>query len=225
MRVLIFGATGMVGQSVLRECLLAPDVTKVVTIGRSVTGQQHPKLRELVHADLLDYSAITGQLTGFDACFFCVGVTSTGISEDAYRRITHDTAVAAATTLVQLNPQMTFVFVSAFGADSTGQSRTMWARVKGAAENAIFAMPFRRAYAFRPAMIQPMHGIRSRTKMYRVMYIFFAPFLPIFRRVMPKHVTTTEIIGRAMLNAARHGAPKQILESDDINRLGAASQV
>lgn len=223
MRVIIFGATGMVGQAALRECLLDSDVAEVLTIGRSATGQQHPKLRELVHADLLDYSSIAAKLTGFDACFFCLGIGSTGMSEDAYRRVTRDIAVAAATTLAPLNPQMTFVFISGAGADSTGRSRTMWARVKGEAENAILQLPFRRAYAFRPAMIQPLHGIRSRTKLYRVLYVVLAPLLPLFRRLFPRYVTTTERLGQAMLNAARHGAPKAVLENDDINRLAEAA--
>jgi uncharacterized protein YbjT (DUF2867 family) len=219
MRVLIFGATGMVGQGVLRECLLDPTVTEVVTIGRTATGQQHEKLRELVHTDLLDYSALTAQLSGFDACFFCLGIASAGMSEAAYRRITRDIAVAAATTLAALNPHMTFVFVSGAGADSTGQSRTMWARVKGEAENAILKLPFRRAYVFRPAMIQPLHGIRSKTTLYRVLYIVMAPLLPLLRRFLPAYVTTTERIGRAMIHAATSGAPKPVLENADINRL------
>ena len=219
MRVLIFGATGMVGQAALRECLLDPAITEVVTIGRTATGQKHEKLRELVHADLLDYSALTAQLTGFDACFFCVGITSTGMSEEAYRRVTRDMAVAAATTLARLNPQMTFVFISAEGADPTLQSRTMWARVKGETENIILKLPFRRAYVFRPAMIQPMHGIKSKTKAYRIMYTLFTPLLPLFRVLMPNYVTTTERIGRAMINAATKGAPKAVLASADINRL------
>lgn len=219
MNVLIFGATGMIGQGVLRECLLDAGVVRVVTIGRSATGQQHAKLQEIVHADLHDYSAIESQLTGLDACFFCLGVTSSGMSEEAYHRVTYGITVAAAETLLRLNPGMTFIFVSGAGSDSTERGRTMWARVKGKAENAILRMPFKGAYAFRPAAIQPLHGIRSRTKVYRVFYTILGPVLPLLRRLFPGYVTTTEQIGRAMLTIARKGAPVRVLETADINRV------
>ena len=220
MKVLVFGATGMIGQGVLRESLLDPDVQRVVTIGRSATGQQHPKLEEIVHRDLHDYSAIEAQLTGFDACFFCLGIASAGLSEEEYHRITYGIAVAAAETLLRLNPNMTFIFVSGTGADSTERGRTMWARVKGKAENAILRMPFKGAYVFRPAFIQPLHGIRSRTRLYRVFYIVLAPVMPLLRRALPRYATTTEVIGRAMLNIARNGADVTILETPEINRYG-----
>jgi len=215
MKVILFGATGMVGQGVLRECLLDPRVEAVLSIGRSATGQQHPKLRELVHRDLLDYSAIESELSGYDACFFCLGVTSAGMSEADYRRVTYDVTLAAATVLARLNPQMTFVFVSGAG---TG-GKQMWARVKADAENALLKLPFKAAYMFRPAIIQPLHGIRSRTASYRVFYAITRPLLPLLERAFPKYVTTTEQIGRAMIGVAMNGAPKAILESADINRL------
>jgi uncharacterized protein YbjT (DUF2867 family) len=219
MNVLIFGATGMVGQGVLRECLLDPGVERVVTIGRSVTSQQHPKLQQIVHADLYDYSAIESQLAALDACFFCLGVTSAGMSEEAYHHVTVDITVAAAETLSRLNPNMTFIFVSGAGSDSSEKGRTMWARVKGKAENAVLRMPFK-GYVFRPGVIQPLHGIRSRTKIYRVLYAILGPLVPLLRRFLPRYVTTTEIIGRAMLTVARKGAPVKVLESADINRVG-----
>jgi uncharacterized protein YbjT (DUF2867 family) len=159
MKAILFGATGMVGLGVLRECLLDPDVESVVTVGRAPTGQKHEKLRELVHANLLDLSAIEGELSGHDACFFCLGVTSAGTSEQEYERITYGIPVAAAQTLVKLNPGMTFVYVSGSGADSSEKGSTMWARIKGKAENALLAMPFKATYVFRPAFIQPLHGI------------------------------------------------------------------
>jgi uncharacterized protein YbjT (DUF2867 family) len=218
--VLIFGATGMIGQGVLRESLLDPDVQRVVTIGRSATGQQHPKLEEIVHRDLHDYSAIEPRLTGFDACFFCLGIASAGLSEEEYHRVTYGIAVAAAETLLRLNPGMTFIFVSGTGADSTERGRTMWARVKGKAENAILRMSFKGAYVFRPAFIQPLHGIRSRTRLYRVFYTILKPVLPLLRRALPRYATTTEIIGRAMLNIARNGADVRVLETPEINRHG-----
>ena len=223
MNVILFGATGMVGQGALRECLLDPGVERVLTVGRSPTGQKHEKLRELVHAELTDCSRIAGELAGYDACFFCLGISSAGMSEADYRRVTVDIAVAAARTLVKQSPGMTFVFVSGAGADATGKSRTMWARVKGAAENAILAMPFKAAYVFRPAFIRPMHGITSRTRSYRILYAVIRPFVPLVAALFPGQVTTTERIGRAMLNVARHGAPKRTLESPDINAAADAA--
>jgi uncharacterized protein YbjT (DUF2867 family) len=214
--VVLFGATGMVGQGVLRECLLAPDVEKVLAIVRSPTGQKHEKLREIVHKDFFDFSAIEAELTGLDACFFCLGVSSAGMTEESYRRVTYDMTMAAAQTLLKLNPSLTFIFVSGAGTDSTERGRTMWARVKGETENALLRMPFKAAYMFRPGFIQPQHGIISRTKLYRIFYAVSGPIFPLLRR-FPKYVTTTEQLGRAMLEVVRHGAPKNILESVDIN--------
>lgn len=221
MKVILFGATGMVGQGVLRECLLAPDVERVLAVGRSATGQQHEKLQELVHKDLSDFSSVEASLSGYDACFFCLGVSSAGMSEQVYRRVTHDFAMAAARTLVRLNPSMTFVFVSGAGTDSTGKSRTMWARVKGETENALLQLPFKAAYMFRPAFIQPLHGVKSRTRLYRVLYAAMGPLYPVWKALIPRYVTTSEQVGRAMLHAARHGAPKPVLENADINALAS----
>jgi uncharacterized protein YbjT (DUF2867 family) len=216
MKAILFGATGMVGLGVLRECLLDPDVESVVTVGRAPTGQKHEKLRELVHANLLDLSAIEGELSGHDACFFCLGVTSAGTSEQEYERITYGIPVAAAQTLVKLNPGMTFVYVSGSGADSSEKGRTMWARIKGKAENALLAMPFKATYVFRPAFIQPLHGIRSRTKLYNAMYAVLGPLYPVVKAIAPGFATTTEQLGRAMIAVARRGFAKRILESQDI---------
>jgi uncharacterized protein YbjT (DUF2867 family) len=217
MKVIVFGATGMVGQGVLRECLIDPGVERVLTIGRSATGQKHDKLREVVHRDLTDYSSTAGDLSGYDACFFCLGVSSAGMSEADYRRVTYDIAVAAARALVEINPDMTFIFVSGAGTDATGKGRTMWARIKGEAENAILELPFKAKYAFRPAIIRPMHGITSRTRSYRVLYAVLGPLFPVLDALFPRHVTTTERVARAMLNVATHGAPKAVLENDDVN--------
>jgi len=219
MKVLLFGASGMVGQGVLRECLLDPEVTGIVSIVRSSAGQQSPKLREIVHQDFLDFSAIEAELAGLDACFFCLGVSSAGMSEENYRRITYDITMAAAGTLVKLNPQMTFIYVSGAGTDSSENRRTMWARVKGQTENALLRLPFKAAYMFRPGMIVPLHGIKSRTKVYRIFYTLLWPPLMLARALAPKYVTTTEKLGRAMLITAKHGAPKPVLESSDINKL------
>jgi len=219
MNVLIFGATGMVGQGVLRECLLDSGVERVTAIGRSGSGASHPKLRDLVHRDLWNYTAIEKDLAGFDACFFCLGVASVGMSEADYERVTYGIAVAAATTLARLNPRMTFVYVSGAGTDSSEKGRIMWARIKGKTENAILRLPFKGAYAFRPGAIQPLHGIRSRTTAYRVAYAVLGPLLPVLRWALPGRILTTEQIGRAMLKVARNGAPKRILESRDIDAL------
>jgi uncharacterized protein YbjT (DUF2867 family) len=219
MNVLLFGATGMVGQGVLRESLLDPDVRSVVTIGRSKTGQQHEKLREIVHENLFDLSAIENELSGFEACFFCLGVSSAGMTEEAYQRVTYDITMAAAETLARLNPGMTFVFVSGAGTDSTERGRTMWARVKGKTENALLRLPFKAAYMFRPAVIQPLHGIKSKTKSYRALYAVMKPILPVLEALFPGYVTTTEQVGRAMLKVAKQSAPKRILENRDINAL------
>jgi uncharacterized protein YbjT (DUF2867 family) len=216
MQVLIFGATGMVGQGVLRECLLDPGVTRVVAIGRSATGVTNPKLRDLVHKDMHEYASIERELAGFDACFFCLGITSAGMSEADYTRITYDITVAAAETLARLNPGMTFIFVSGAGTDSSERGRLMWARVKGRAENAVLRL-FEAGYAFRPGIIQPMHGIRSRTLAYNIVYTVLAPMVSLLRYLLPRYVITTEEMGRAMLNVARHGAPTRILENPAIH--------
>jgi uncharacterized protein YbjT (DUF2867 family) len=220
MRVVLFGASGMVGQGALRECLRDPDVAMVLSVVRKASGVQHAKLRELVHADLTDLAPIADQLEGYDACFFCVGVSSARMEEGAYTRITYDTAAEAARVLAQRNPGMTFVFVSAAGADSSEQGRVMWARVKGRAENFVFRQPFAAAYALRPAMIEPLHGAVSKTTAYRVFYKLARPVLPLLRRLAPGQVSSTEQIGRVMLRLVREGGPKRVLESADIVALG-----
>lgn len=219
MRVLLFGATGMIGQGVLRECLLDPDVESVVAIGRGGTGKPSEKLRELVHDDFLDFSRIEDQLSGFDACFFCLGVSSAGITEASYERITYGFTMAAARVLARLNPNLTFIYISGAGADSSERGRSMWARVKGKTENELLRLPFHAAYVFRPAAIVPLHGVQSRTRLYRVLYMLFRPLLPMLNARFPKYVTTTEQIGRAMLRVARKGWPKKVLDTVDINEV------
>lgn len=219
MKVLLFGASGMVGQGLLRECLLDPGVEAVASVVRAPTGSSHPKLRELVHGDFLDFSPLEGELSELDACFYCLGASAAGLSEADYTRITHDYALAAARTLLRLNPALTFVFVSGAGTDSSGAGRVMWARVKGRTENDLLAMPFKAAYMFRPAAIQPLHGIQSKTRAYRVLYRVLGPLLPVLRGAFPNSWTTTEHLARAMLRVAREGAPKAILESRDIHHL------
>jgi uncharacterized protein YbjT (DUF2867 family) len=215
-KVILFGASGMIGQGVLRECLLAPDVESVLAVVRAPTGQRHDKLREIVHRDFTDFAAIEPELSGLDACFFCLGVSSAGMSESQYRRVTYDFTLAAARALAPKNPDLTFVYVSGQGTNTSG--RAMWARVKGETEDALLAMPFR-AYTLRPGFIQPLHGARSRTRVYRLVYLVAAPLMPLARRLFPSHVTTTEQIGRAMLRLARRGTPDRVLETPAINAL------
>ncbi len=207
----------MVGQGVLRESLLDPEVEGVLTIGRNATVQRHEKLHEIVHQDLSDLSAMEGKLSGYDACFFCLGVSAAGMNEQAYRRVTYDLTISAARTLGRLNPTMTFIYVSGAGTDSTERGRMMWARVKGQTENALLQMPFKAVYMFRPGYIQPLHGIRTKTRWYGAVYAALGPLYPLWKLLFPKYVTTTECVGRAMLNVAKRGAPKSVIENKDIN--------
>lgn len=206
----------MVGQGVLRECLADPAVAIVQAIGRAATAVQHAKLREVVHADLWHYESIENELAGFDACFFCLGVTSSGMKEAEYERLTYGITLAAAETLSRLNPRMTFVYVSGSGTDGSEHGRVMWARVKGKTENALLRLPFGAAYMFRPGFIEPLDGIKSRTKLYRTLYSVLGPLFPVLRRAFPNQVLTTRQIGVAMLSVARQGFPKRVLEPRDI---------
>jgi uncharacterized protein YbjT (DUF2867 family) len=218
-RILLFGATGMVGQGVLRECLLDPGVRSVLVVGRSSIGKRDEKLRELVLPDVADLSDVEAELAGFDACFFCLGVSSVGMPEERYTQLTYDLTLSVAQTLARLNSGMTFVYISGAGTDSSERGRTMWARVKGRTENALLQLPFKAAYMFRPAAIVPMHGVRSKTGWYRMLYALMTPFYPALKALFPNGVTTTERVGRAMLAVARRGYSKPVLETRDINSL------
>lgn len=215
MQVLIFGATGMVGQGILRTCLADSGVERVVTVGRTPTGLKDPKLMEIVHADMASYAAIEQWLKGFHACFFCLGVSSSGMQEADYERITYGFTIAAAKTLARQNPGMTFLYVSGAGTDSTGEGRVMWARVKGRTENALLRLPLN-VYLFRPGLIQPLDGIKSKTRSYRVMYMLTGPLLSVLRRALPNQIVTTRDLGRAMVKVARRGYGLRILETRDI---------
>jgi uncharacterized protein YbjT (DUF2867 family) len=216
MKVILFGATGMVGQGVLRECLLDDGVERVLAIGRSSTGRTHPKLRELVRTDLFDFGAAGAHLHGYDACFFCLGVSSAGMSEADYTRLTYDLTLGWARSLAQINPAMTFVYVSGAG---TG-GKAMWAQVKKRTEDALLGL-FPSAYMVRLGALRAMNGEVSRTRWTRIGYAVLSPVLPLVRAMAPGAVITTEELGRAMLRAARQGAPKRVLESRDLRELGA----
>lgn len=224
MKVIVVGASGMVGQGVLRECLLDAEVERVLVVGRRTLGKTDAKLVERTVADLTDLTALEGDLAGYDACFFCLGVTSAGLQEPAYRKVTYDITAAFANVLAPLNPGMTFVFVSGRGTDSTERGPVMWARVKGAAENVVLKAGFKAAYMFRPGIIQPLHGARSRTAAYRFLYVLLTPLVLLMKAVTPDAITTTERVGVAMLEAARRGAPQTILENRDINALALAAR-
>jgi uncharacterized protein YbjT (DUF2867 family) len=218
MKVIIFGATGMVGQGVLLECLRDSQVEQVLVVGRSPTGKTAPKLREIIHSDFHDFSAIAEGLRGYDACFFCLGVSVAGMTEEAYRRVTYDITLAAAETLVRLNPGMTFIYVTGRGTDSTERGRFMWARVKGATENALLRLPFRAAYMFRPGAIQPLHGVQSKTGWVQAVYLVLGPLMGLLKSAFPDQITTTEQVGRAMIAVVRTQPKARILEPADIVR-------
>ncbi|HEV7506299.1 MAG TPA: epimerase [Thermoanaerobaculia bacterium] len=219
MKVILFGATGMVGEGVLRECLEDSRVQSVLVVGRSGVRLTDPKIREILHIDFLDFKPIQSQFAGYDACFFCLGVSAAGKSEDDYRRLTYDVTLAAAGAMIAVSPNLTFCYVSGEGTDSTEHGRAMWARVKGETENALLRMPFKAAYMFRPGYIQPLKGVRSKTSWYQAFYTVLGPAYPILRRLAPGYVTTTVNVGRAMIRVAANGYSKQILRTKDINLL------
>ena len=215
MKVILFGATGMVGQGVLRECLRDAEVEHVLVIGRSATSVTHDKLREIVRPDLFDMNVPDAELQGYDACLFCLGVSAAGMSEADYTRFTYDLTLAWARKLAGINPAMTFIYVSGAG---TG-GKAMWARVKKRTEDALLVL-FPSAYMFRLAMLRPMNREISKTRWTRISYKVFRPLVPLIRTLWPGAVITTEELGRAMIRAAREGAPKRVLENRDLRALG-----
>lgn len=218
MNVILFGATGMVGQGVLRECLRDDGVEGVLAVGRSSTGRTHPKLRELVRKDMFDFGVAGANLQGYDACFFCLGVSSAGMSEADYTRWTFDLTLGWAQALARINPAMTFVYIS--GAGTGGNA--MWAQVKGRTEDALLAL-FPSAYMVRLGALRTMHGEVSKTRWTRIAYTIFRPLLPLVQAIAPGAVISTEELGRAMIRAAWQGAPKRVLETRDLRALGAPS--
>jgi uncharacterized protein YbjT (DUF2867 family) len=216
MKVFLFGATGMVGQAVLRECLRDDGVEGVLVLGRTSTGRMHPKLRELIRKDLFDFGAANADLQGYDACFFCLGVSAAGMSEADYTRMTYDLTVGWAQTLAGINPAMTFIYVSGAG---TG-GKAMWAQVKGRTEDALLAL-FQSAYMFRLGALRAIHGEVSKTRWTRIAYAVFRPLLPLVRAIAPGAIISTEELGRAMIRVATRGAPKRVLENRDLRALGA----
>jgi uncharacterized protein YbjT (DUF2867 family) len=219
MKILVFGASGMVGQGAVRESLLAPDVSEVVVVVRRALDLTHPKLRQIVVDDLLDLSQHRARLKDVSGCFFCIGASAAGMSAEDYKKLTHGLTLAVANKLLDMNPRMVFVYVSGAGADSTERNGRMWARVRGQTENAILRLPFANSFILRPALIEPLHGARSKTRSYRVLYTLLAPLLPLLRWIAPGSVLSTQLLGEAMLGLLRSGAPVRVLESSDIRAL------
>jgi len=219
--VVLFGATGMVGAGVLLECFADPRVASVVAVTRSPTGRTHRKLREVLHADFFNYDPLHDSFATCDACFFCLGASSVGMSESAYTRVTYDLTLAAARTMVVANPQMTFCFVSGVGTDSTERGKIMWARVKGKTENALLALGFKATYMFRPGYIQPIGDVQSKTGWVQTAYDIARPLYPLIHRLLPNNSTTTSVLGRAMIQVAAAGYSKHVLYSADFNTLAA----
>jgi hypothetical protein len=222
MNVLLFGSSGMVGDGVLHVCLADARVDHVVSVGRSLLGINHPKLEEKLRTNFFEYSDLTSTLASTDACFFSLGVSSAGMREGDYHRQTFDLTVAAGRALAAAHPGATFCYVSGEGTDSTERGRSMWARVKGKTENALLALPLA-AYMFRPGFIRARQGKTSKTTLYRMLYAVLSPLYPLLSRVAPRHVTTSENIGRAMLAVAINGYPQHVLRTTEINALGGTA--
>ena len=216
MKAIITGATGMVGKGILLECLDHSKVEEVLVIGRNSVGIKHPKLKELLHADFDSFEKVKSQLKGYDACFYSMGVSSAGMKEEKYKYITYDFAMALAKVLIELNPEMTFNYVSGQGTDSSEKGRSMWARVKGKTENDLLGMGFKQAYMFRPGAIIPLRGIKSRTKSYQFIYDYFMWLVKLIKLLAPNSVVNTTQIGQAMINTVLKGYEKKILSPKDI---------
>jgi hypothetical protein len=214
-KAILFGATGMVGAGVLHVILAHPDVAAVLVIGRRSCGVTHPKLTELLHNDFFNFATVEEQLRGFNACFFCLGVSSVGMSEKAYARISYDLTMSAANVLSRLNRDMSFCYVSGAGTDSTEQGRVMWARVKGRTENELMKLPFKAVYLFRPGFIKPINGVGHTHAISAVVGMLY----PVWKFLVPQYVCTLEEVGLAMVHAAGHGYPHPVLENKDIVRL------
>ncbi|WKN44769.1 NAD-dependent epimerase/dehydratase family protein [Tunicatimonas pelagia] len=216
MKVIITGATGMIGKGVLLECLDHEAISKVLVIGRNSVGMTHPKLNEILHQDFSDFTPLATSLIGYDACYYSLGISAAGLSEEQYRTITYEYTIALAEVLHKKNPEMTFIFVSGQGTDSSGTSSLMWARVKGQAENDLLEMGFKQAFMFRPGVLMPLRGIKSRTKSYQFLYDYFMWLVKAIRALVPNYVVSTTQIGLAMIQATVGGYEKTIIAPKDM---------
>ncbi len=214
-RAIVTGATGMVGEGVLHECLNHPDVEAVLVINRKPCGVSHPKLKEIIHANFFDFSGIQKQLTGYNACFFCLGVSSVGMKEPEYYKVTYTLTLHIAGILSRQNPGMVFCYVSGSGTDSSEKGKLMWARVKGKTENDLMKLPFKAVYAFRPGFMRATKGLKNVLPYYK----YFAWLYPVLRPVFPGFMGTLSEVGQAMINCALTGSGKNILEVKDIRAM------
>ncbi|WP_337085665.1 NAD-dependent epimerase/dehydratase family protein [Elizabethkingia anophelis] len=215
LKVIITGATGMVGEGVLQESISNPNVEKILLINRKPSGYTHPKIEEILHSDFSDISALTSQVTGYNACFFCLGVSSIGMNEEQYTKVTYDLTLGFAKTLAEVNPQMTFCYVSGASTDSTEKGKQMWARVKGKTENDLMKLPFKAVYNFRPGFMKPTKGAKNINGFFK----FINAVYPLLRAISSTYFLTLEEVGKAMINAVLHGYPKHVLEVGDIKKL------
>jgi len=220
LNVIITGSSGMIGRGVLLECLDSPKITSILIVNRKTISLSHPKLKEVLVANFLDLESIQKDLNGYDACFFCAGTSAFGMTEDNYHKLTYDLTLNFAQTFIRPNQNSVFCYVSGTGTDSTEKGRQMWARVKGKTENALLKLPFKSTYLFRPGYIQPMKGIKSRTKLYSIFYAVFRPVYTILRR-FPRLATNTTNVGRAMINAVAEKSDYNFIGNKEINRLAA----
>ena len=218
LKVILFGSTGMIGQGVLNECLNDPLVKSVLVINRQTCGVVHSKLKEIIHVNLFDLAPISNELTGYNTCFYCVGVSSAGMKEEEYYTMTYELTTLVAIVLLDQNKEMTFCYISGAGTDSSEKGNIMWARVKGKTENKLLKMPFKNAYMYRPGYIQPMKGVKSKTGLYNAMYTILKPFYFILKHI-ENLVTSSETLGKAMIIVASKGFENNILESTDINEI------
>ncbi len=223
LKVIVTGATGMIGKGVLWECLDHPEISEVLSIGRRPVGVQNPKLRELLHPDFSDFESVSEQLQGYDACYACMGVSAAGLEEEEYKKLTYDYTLALAQTLYGLNPDMTFIYVSGQGTDSTEKGRQMWARVKGKTENDLLKMGFKQAFVFRPGGIIPKRGVQPSSKLYRVLINNLGWLLRLIKKMSPNAIVDTTQIGQAMIKLSTSGYPKEIIHPSDINGLVPAA--
>ena len=215
LKVIITGATGMVGEGVLQESISNPNVEKILLINRKPSGYTHPKVEEILHSDFSNISVLTSQVGGYDACFFCLGVSSIGMNEEQYTKVTYDLTLGFAKTMAEVNPQMTFCYVSGASTDSTEKGKQMWARVKGKTENDLMKLPFKAVYNFRPGFMKPTKGAKNIKSFFK----FINTIYPVLRAISSTYFLTLEEVGKAMINAALRGYPKHVLEVGDIKKL------